>query len=194
MEHVTMTWIGHEIRSVQTSRYQSTHFVDTLIHLLWALSGTGFPLCHPGGKWASKTSPSMSFPWLRQSIKPGVSIGCHISTAHWEVIRTMITSNWEKWRQAKKVLTCVRRAVPGFENVPRQHMYDGLSVSADRLLLLKPVVCRAVAGVNAAGGHVLLPSLAWGPGQVHSSCWSLLANNDAQHTPVRLSQLHQGRH
>lgn len=77
----------------------------------------------------------------------------------------------------------MRWAVPGSENVPRQaHVWRGC-LSAHGCFLLKQVMCCAVAGENAPWGHVLVPSLAQGLGQVHSSCLSLWANDP--HTPTR---------
>lgn len=123
---------------------------------------------------------------------------CDISAAHWEVIRTMNTSIQKKSEDRERKCWHVwGELCQALKMCPGKHMYDGGLWVHTGCFLLKQVMCCAVAGENASSGHVLLPSLALGLGQVHSSCLSPWANNRHTHThkytPRHVSQMCQIR-
>ena len=132
------------------------------------------------------------------SIRPLVSATApyDISAAHWEVIRTMIASIQEKREDRERKCWHVWDGLcQALKICPGKHMYDGGLWVHTGCFLLHQVMCCAVAGENAPWGHVPLPSLALGLGQVHSSCLSPWANNRHTHknTPMHVGQMCQIR-
>lgn len=121
------------------------------------------------------------------------AVHCDISAAHWEVIRTMITSVQKKSEDRERKCWHVwGELCQALKMCPGKHMYDGGVWVHTGCFLLKQVMCCAVAGGNAPWSHVLLPSLARGLGQVHSSCLSPWANNHHTHTiytPMHIGQM-----